>query len=319
MMRALAVAALLVALAAPAAGQMPGRPAESRISMSVQPIDGPIMPERGVGLAELDIVYAYFSGGVALDPTTIRLEVEGPAWTHASVTPSTIQVAPGPVPVGLVGRVHARAIVAVATDANAPAYWPGEIRIRATAEPNGLIAGSTAQEVLTVVADWFALTQVAGPRDVALEPGRDHKVAFVVANLGNAPARHAVTVVSAPEGVTVRVPEPFETGSRQYGNATHDAPAVVVFRLAPGSTGGPVVLRVATAYVRVPDVIGETVDFTIDVAPTKGDGLAIFFPATDGRVRTSSFGMEANGPGLAGALAIALAGAALAWRRAKAS
>ncbi|HVL48204.1 MAG TPA: hypothetical protein VM889_06580 [Candidatus Thermoplasmatota archaeon] len=305
------VSTTIALAAAPAAAQtFPLNPVESRLSMAIKPFDAPIEPLSGVAVAKVMLTYSHFAAPT-LAPTQVNLKVtDAPSWVVAEVNPSTIQIQSGGI---CVPTCHASATanVLVRTLASAPAFTPGSIVISATALPNGLVAGSAADASFTVVADYFALTQVRAPDAVEVPRGGFVREHLTVMNGGNADTRLRFELVEAPEGVRVSLPNAVVLESTQRGGKVTQMELPFKIEASATSPGGRVTFLVNATYALDDTIRGDSlrVSFTVEPGNAADTGAAVLAAAS-----FATAGPQA-GTTFAFALVGAAAGLALAWRK----
>lgn len=268
--------AFLATVAPPAAAQTN---APSSLQLTMTAFDAPIRPLSGLGQATLKIDYSYFAaGGTALTATRITLSVaEAPSWAVVTISPSTILI-PIQSPSGPSNTIQATqqtAIVYVATTADAPAFTPANLKIKADAAANQPIAATTGDVQSLVQADFFSVidVQVAQPIRI-VRPQTAVEFPITVSNFGNGNSKVAFELVGEPSGgLQVPIPQPITLEARQTGGKLTQQ--TVGFNIqTPFKNGymnqdGLVTVKLKAAYALNSQVKGEEVQFSV-LATTKG-------------------------------------------------
>ncbi|HVL87408.1 MAG TPA: hypothetical protein VM681_05295 [Candidatus Thermoplasmatota archaeon] len=239
------VAACLALLLLPgwAAAQGPGAdcPGDAPVCrtttvVTVDPADVTIEPLTGHAIVRVVVQYTYPVPNGALSATRIRLELDTPDSTFvATVSPSTlfarVQNAPAGGSATITETLEAEAFVAAT--AQATAFVPASLRVRAEAERNGGLGNSSGEATFAARAAFRPAADLAlPPEGVSLPAGGSASVSAVVTNYGNARTRFSLTLESWPEGYEFTLP---------------DAPIVLD---APVGGGEPVTAAVVRVEIR---------------------------------------------------------------------
>lgn len=275
---ALVALAFLATIAPPAAAQAPTN-AQSTLALEITPFEAPIRPLSGLGQAQLKIKYGYVSAGAtALTATKVTLSVaEAPSWAVITISPSTVLV-PIKQPQGAAATVDAdpqTAIVYVATTADAPAFTPANIKIKASAAANQPIAAADADVSSLVQADYFSVIDVQVQQPIRIvRPQTAVDFPVTITNFGNGNSKVAFELVNEPSGgLQVPIPQPVTLEARQTGGKVTQQ--TVSFSIStPFKNGymnqpGLVTVKLKAAYALNSQIKGEEIQFSV-LATTKG-------------------------------------------------
>lgn len=156
--------------------------------------------------------------GVPPGLTVYHEVVDAPVWLSTVFDPMSTTYAPEECQDQ---RVRGRAILILAASAEAPAYQPATVTVRARVpqqEREDVVAEASQQ----VRAAWFSLVD-ARVENASRSVARGSSTSFVItlSNAGNGPARVEVELVETPSSdLRVVMPPPVHVGSRQTGDAT---------------------------------------------------------------------------------------------------
>jgi hypothetical protein len=206
------LAPLLAALAPTAQAQV--GLVDSQLAVSVPDPGGGLSPGSETSVLVLITYNAGPGRQPALDPasgevpTRVRLEVvQKPSWVNATrFEPEVANLTVRPVSGNSAGNVTLFLTVA----ADAPARVREDLVVKATAEPNGNIRGSTAESA-PIKLRARVVTKVnvtaASESPVFVSGGRWTSVPFVVRNEGNDEVTAILNVTTRPEDSQIDLPE----------------------------------------------------------------------------------------------------------------
>lgn len=232
----------------------------------------------------------------ATQPTRITLNASAvPSWvTNVSFDPPELLIYVG-VENSSQGTSHRREVIArVNLSADAPAEQREPFVVTASAEPNGNIAGVTAQsQELRLYPRAVGAANVTGAERLVIPGGRWVVVEYTVRNDGNSPIVMRLNVTVRPENSIVSF---FPQGMR----SCEDERSIESMQLESGAAG------IVEVCVRTPWTAAEFGALELEATPIV-DGEA----ATPARWSTDIVGESAvpQAGGLPLALAIALAAA----------
>ena len=187
----------------------------------------PIVPRGEIRTLTLEITHTITRSVVgegvlvtltgALIPIHVSI-AEAPSWCIATISQGTLSVIVQP---NAVSTVETK--LSIQVENNAPAYELGYIRVKAVADPTGLIAGYEDDFTLTFIAAYNPLIVPSLPETYVKQIGPTDTAVFPIdiANLGNARTIVLLNVVSVPNDwvaiVTPRVV--LEEGAGSTGTA----------------------------------------------------------------------------------------------------
>ena len=165
----------------------------------------PIVPRGELRTLTLVITHTVTRGAlgegvlVTLTGALITIDVsiiETPSWCTATISQGTLSVTVQP---NTISTVETKLSIQVANDA--PAYGLGYVKVKATAEKTGVIAGYEAEFTLSFVPAYKALISPSLPDTNSKEIGPMDTAVFPIdiANLGNARTVVLLNVVSVPK------------------------------------------------------------------------------------------------------------------------
>lgn len=298
MTRRLVLASLLAAaalVAAPALGQGGGTTAQTpQVQVAAAPFEDPVEPFSEPANTTVTVEVPCGSGG-GNGTRAVTVEVASkPGWVTATVDPATIHVDTTDCE-GTNGTAQGRTSLEVQTTAEAPAFEPGNLTVRASSDGMEPGTADTAVE-----APFVAVFDVQTPQPVVTaNPGSKVTVEVKLTNHGNGPVNVTSEHVNRSEagGLEASLPGNLTVGARQTGD-DHRRNATFAIQ-TPGGTG--FIQSVGTVVVR----------WDASYAPDPSAGGA----STTTEVRVKTQGFHLPGPGPVGVLAAAGAALALATRR----
>ena len=165
----------------------------------------PIVPRGELRTLTLVITHTVARGAlgegvlVTLTGALIKIDVsiiETPSWCTATISQGTLSVTVQP---DEISTVETTLTIQVAN--NAPAYELGYVKVKATAEKTGVIAGYENDFTLSFIPAYKALISPSLPETNSKEIGPMDKVVFPIdiANLGNARTVVLLNVVNVPK------------------------------------------------------------------------------------------------------------------------
>lgn len=258
--------ALLLALAPFASAQ----PSAVEMAVEAAPFSARLAPLQGVQTTNVEAHVP--CALLRAETSTLRFWAEeAPGWTDGLVfAPAEVALALSECPIG---GFDVASVLAARATAEAPAFSPAPIAVRASLEGGGF--NTTGGTETSVEADYFAILEAHLAEAIKVAPpATDVRYPLEVRNLGNGPSRVTVRLLDASEGWSVVVPPAVELAPK--ASTTLD----LVLRTPEGS-GFMNEVGVANFLVRLDDVAGNATaadETTISVLAT-AKGAAVPGPA----------------------------------------
>lgn len=238
------------------------------LEVIVTPVQEALPPDGTPVETPLIVRYSVQQPGPLLGPTRVDISAGSDSpWLLAGTSPTTIYFAPPSEPCACATyTMAAEASLIVAATPDAPAFTPSTIRITASAAPNGLLQGSSAETLTVAQADFFALT-TAQPRDsvVALRPGSQGPLTVSVTNHGNGQVLVTFETETAPDGVRAAAPAPIVLEAAQAGGTKTREDVTWYFEAGQAFEPGFASLIVRTQYRFDSTLKGEDVRLRVAV------------------------------------------------------
>ncbi|HVL87997.1 MAG TPA: hypothetical protein VM681_08360 [Candidatus Thermoplasmatota archaeon] len=264
---ALAVAVVTVAFAPSAQAQGLAPTCDTTTAVRITAHQAPIRPLSGFAILEVDVTYSWFNtqNAASFTASKISLTVEtNQAWTIVTISPSNLfpVVTPSTNAGTDSGSKTEKAELFVVTTADAPAFTPGNIKVKANADRNGCLGSSSGEAETTVQADFFSIIDATTPTTIQ-KSGPQQQVVFpmTVTNYGNANTKIFFDVLSQPEGWQVVPPSEVILEARQQGGKATTKTANMVVQ-TPWRNGylnevGAVTMRMTSNYALDTKVPGD--------------------------------------------------------------
>lgn len=279
-------------VAVPAAAQGEGAAAQATgVQVDAGPFDGPIEPLSETGNAT--VVVSVSCGSLAEGGSRqIHVAVDSaPSWSATEVQPGNVTVSAADCD-GTNGTAQARTWLEANLTAEAPAFTPTDVTVRAASDGMEPGTGNASLE-----AAFYAVLDAQTDRPVVVaEPQSQLDFTVEVTNFGNGPVEVTPTIASKSAGLGAVLPPAFTVGSNATGNDNRRSVVVSVqtpFQNGYTNQDDRLEIRWSARYAEDSEAGGTnaTTQFT---------------------VQTKGFHVPAPGPA---AVVGALAGAALvAWR-----
>lgn len=271
------------------------------VEVVVAPFAAPIVPLKEVGVTNVTVrVPCSLLLDEPLQSKPVTLSVpNAPAWAQVTLNPATLLYAPSCDPGS---TVEQSASLLVATTAEAPAFVPTGIRVRASLESR--LGNGTGEGGNDVEAGYYGILDATVDPPVRVSsPGTPASFALGITNHGNGATRVAFRVEQVTAGWDVRPPEPFTLAPRfEKGAATRVVDAVFTPPPRDGIVNEPGLATIVVEGASVAPGGGEASPVTVSLL------------LTSKRVDVTGGVLDAPAPQVALAVALA-AGAALALRR----